>query len=108
LDETSITSWRIFETIFLKKFGEDKKPSTLVLDISRIKMDTNEKVKDFNQCFLSLLKLICWPFTKFWEILGQVELFWDFDSLSKEERKMKQRSWDLNPFLGPFWVFGNM
>jgi hypothetical protein len=26
LDEASITSWRIFETIFLKKFGEDKTP----------------------------------------------------------------------------------
>jgi hypothetical protein len=28
------------------------------------------------------------------------DLFWDFDSLSKVERKMKQRSWDL----APFWV----
>jgi hypothetical protein len=58
LEEASITSWRIFETIFLKKFGEEKTPTTLVLDISRIKMDTNEKVKYFNQCFLSLLKQI--------------------------------------------------
>jgi hypothetical protein len=48
----------------------------------------------------------CWPLTKFWEILGQVDLFWDFDSLSKMERKMKQRSWDLDPFLGPFWDLG--
>jgi hypothetical protein len=47
----------------------------------------------------------CWPLTKFWEILGHSDLFWDFDSLSKEERKMKQRSRDLNPLLGPFWVF---
>jgi hypothetical protein len=23
----------------------------------------------------------CWPLTMFWEILGQVDLFWDFDSL---------------------------
>ena len=50
----------------------------------------------------------CCPFTKFWEILGQVDLFWDFDSLSKEEHKMKQRSQDLIPFLGPSWVFGIM
>ena len=42
----------------------------------------------------------CWPLTKFWEILGHVDLFWDFDSLSKEERKMKKISGDLDPFLG--------
>jgi hypothetical protein len=40
----------------------------------------------------------------FWEILGQVDLFWDFDNLLKEEHKMKQRSWDLRPFLG-FWEY---
>jgi hypothetical protein len=45
---------------------------------------------------------VCYPLTKFWEILGQVDLFWDFDSLSKT----KQRSWDLDPFLGPFWDLG--
>jgi hypothetical protein len=56
MDESSITSWRIFVTIFLKKFREDKTSATSVLDISRIKMDTNEKVKYFNQCFLYLLK----------------------------------------------------
>jgi hypothetical protein len=50
----------------------------------------------------------CWPLTKFWEFLGHVDLFWDFDSLSKEERKTKRRSWDLGPLLGPFWVFGIM
>jgi hypothetical protein len=47
-----------------------------------------------------------WPLTKFWEILGQVDLFWDFDSLSKEERKTKHISRDLGPFLGPFLDFG--
>jgi hypothetical protein len=31
------------------------------------------------------------------------DLFWDFNNLSKEERKTKQRSRDLGPFLGPFW-----
>ena len=30
----------------------------------------------------------------------------DFNGLSKVERKMKQRSWDLGPFLGPFWDLG--
>jgi hypothetical protein len=57
LDEASITSWRIFETIFLNKFGEDKMSTTLVLDLSRIKMDTHKRVKYFNQRFLSLLKV---------------------------------------------------
>jgi hypothetical protein len=47
----------------------------------------------------------CWPLTKFWEFLGHVDLFWDFDSLSKEERKSKRRSWDLSPLLGPFLGF---
>jgi hypothetical protein len=60
LDEAFIISWRIFETIFVNKFGEDKIPSSLVLYLSRMKMDTNENVKDFNQCFLSLLKKIPW------------------------------------------------
>jgi hypothetical protein len=30
----------------------------------------------------------------------------DFDNLSKVEHKTKQRSWDLDPFLGPFRVLG--
>jgi hypothetical protein len=47
----------------------------------------------------------CWPLTKFWKFLGHVDLFWDFDSLSKEERKTKQRSRDLGPPLGPFLGF---
>jgi hypothetical protein len=43
-----------------------------------------------------------------WEFLGHVDLFWDFESMSKEEHKTKQRSRDLGPFLG-FWdnVTGN-
>jgi hypothetical protein len=40
--------------------------------------------------------------------LVKFDLFSDFDSLSKEERKMKWRSWISTPFLGPFWVFGIM
>ena len=33
----------------------------------------------------------CWTLTKFWGILGQIWPFWDFDSLSKMERDVKQR-----------------
>jgi hypothetical protein len=35
------------------------------------------------------------------------DLFWDFDRLSKVERKSKRRSRDLGPFLGifGFWAY---
>jgi hypothetical protein len=58
LAQASITSWNAFETTFIEKFGEDKTPTTLVLDLSRIKMDAKEKVKDFNQRFLTLMNKI--------------------------------------------------
>jgi len=48
----------------------------------------------------------CWPLSKFWEFLGHVDLFWDFDNLSKEEQKSKRRSRDLDPLLGLFLGFG--
>jgi hypothetical protein len=32
------------------------------------------------------------------------DLFWDFDNLSKMERKMKKRSWDLEPLFGSLSV----
>ena len=41
----------------------------------------------------------CWPLTKFWEFLGHDDLFWNFDNLLKEERKMKWRSQDLSPLF---------
>lgn len=47
-----------FETTFIEKLGEEKTPTTLVLDISRIKMDEREKVRDFNQRFLTLMTKI--------------------------------------------------
>jgi len=58
LEEASITIWSIFEITSLEKFGEDKTPATLVLDISRIKMEPKEKIKYFNQWFLTLMKRI--------------------------------------------------
>lgn len=54
LPERSITSWNQFQTTFLDKFREDKTPVVLVLELSRIRMDSKEKVKEFNQRFLSL------------------------------------------------------
>jgi hypothetical protein len=43
-----------------------------------------------------------WPLTKFWDFLGHVDPFWDFDNLLKEEHKTKQRSRVLDPLLGLF------
>jgi len=54
LSQGSIRSWTDFQTIFLNKFGDDKTPAVLVLELSRIKMDPKEKIKEFNQRFLTL------------------------------------------------------
>jgi hypothetical protein len=58
LEEASMFSWKIFETIFLEKFREYKTPTTPILYLSRIKMDPKEKIKYFNQRFLNLMKKI--------------------------------------------------
>jgi hypothetical protein len=49
LEESSIASWRIFEINFLENFREGKSQATLVLDLSRIKMEPKENIKYFNQ-----------------------------------------------------------
>jgi hypothetical protein len=58
LSQASITIWNTFETTFIKKFRDDKSPTTLVLDISRIKMEIKEKVKYFNESSLTLMNKI--------------------------------------------------
>jgi hypothetical protein len=50
----TIVSWNKFETYFLEKFGNDKSPKVLVMELSSLKMNPKEKVKDFNQRFLML------------------------------------------------------
>jgi hypothetical protein len=44
---------------------------------------------------------------QFWRSLVRFDLFWDFDRLSKVERKSKQKSRNLGPFLGifGFWYY---
>jgi hypothetical protein len=37
LPQGSITNWNEFKTKFLKNFGEDKTPTTLVLELSKLK-----------------------------------------------------------------------
>jgi len=54
----SITSWAAFQRAFLDKFGDDKTPVALVLELSRLKMEAKEKVKDFNIQFNTLFNRI--------------------------------------------------
>jgi hypothetical protein len=54
----SITSWQQFETTFLSQFRDDKTSRVLLLDLSRLKFDKKDKVKDFNQIFINLLNRI--------------------------------------------------
>ena len=54
LVQGSITNWAEFNKSFLDKFGEDKTPALLALELSRIKMEPKERIKDFNQRFLTL------------------------------------------------------
>jgi ribonuclease HI len=50
----TIVSWEKFESCFLEKFGDGKPLEVLVMDLSSLKMNSKEKVKDFNQRFLTL------------------------------------------------------
>lgn len=54
----SFTSWGAFQQAFLDKFGNEKTPAALVLEPSRLKMETKDKVKDFNICFNTLFNRI--------------------------------------------------
>jgi hypothetical protein len=50
----TIVSWEKFESFFLEKFGDDKSPKVLVMELSSLRMNPKEKIKDFNQRFLTL------------------------------------------------------
>jgi len=54
LPQGSITSWNAFEEVFLKKYGDDKTPTDFVIELSQMKIGPKERVKDFNQIFLTL------------------------------------------------------
>ena len=58
LTQGSITSWGDFSQAFLNKFGEDKTPAMLALELARIKMENKERIKYFNHRFLTLLNII--------------------------------------------------
>jgi hypothetical protein len=55
LQANSITDWDTFKDLFIKKFRDDKSSSTLLVELSKIKMGPKEKIKYFNQRFLKLL-----------------------------------------------------
>jgi hypothetical protein len=50
----TIVSWDKFKSCFLEKFGDDKSPEVLVMELSSLNMNPKEKIKDFNQRFLTL------------------------------------------------------
>ena len=54
----SIASWKQFETALLSQFGDDRTYGVLFLELSRIRFDKKDKVKDFNQKFINLLNRI--------------------------------------------------
>jgi hypothetical protein len=58
LSSGSITSWQQFENAFITRFGDDKTSGKLLLELARLKIKENEKVKEFNQRFITLLNKI--------------------------------------------------
>jgi len=54
LPSGSIHNWNMFEEVFLKKYGDDKTPVDLVMDLSHMRLGPKERIKDFNQRFLTL------------------------------------------------------
>ena len=51
----SITSWDKFEEVFMAEFSVEETLGILPLDLLGIRMNENEKVKDFNERVMSLL-----------------------------------------------------
>ena len=44
----SINSWNAFQEQFLTKFGDDSSTTTLINDLSNLKIESKEPIKDFN------------------------------------------------------------
>ena len=58
LPSGSITSWDIFQSQFLTKFGDDRSTTTLINDLSNLKAEAREPIKDFNLRFNKILNKI--------------------------------------------------
>ena len=55
---SSITSWEIFQEKFLTKYGDDRSLATLINDLSNLRMEKKEPIKEFNARFNKLLNKI--------------------------------------------------
>ena len=53
-----IRNWDTFREIFLTKFGDDRTIASLINDLSNLKENSDERIKDFNSRFNKLLKKI--------------------------------------------------
>ena len=58
LPSGSITSWDIFHNQFLIKFGDDRSTATLINDLSNLKAQAKEHIKDFDLRFNKILNKI--------------------------------------------------
>ena len=54
----SIASWQQFKTTFISQFGDDKTLGMMVLELCRMRCDKKDRIKDFNQRFISHLNRI--------------------------------------------------
>ena len=54
----SIRDWDTFQEVFLAKFGDDWTIASLVNDLSNLKANSDERIKEFNSRFKKLLNKI--------------------------------------------------
>ena len=54
----SINNWDAFQEQLLTKFGDDRSTTTLIKDLSNLKAELREPIKDFNSYFNKLLNKI--------------------------------------------------
>lgn len=53
LPSGSINIWEAFQEQFLTKFGDDRSTTTLINDLSNLKSEPKEPIKDFNHVSIS-------------------------------------------------------
>ena len=58
LPSGSITSWNIFQEQFLTKYGDNRSLATLINDLSNLRIESKEPIKEFNSRFNKLLNKI--------------------------------------------------
>ena len=55
LPVNSIHNWGMFKRMFLEKIVDEKTPTMLLKELGSLKMESKEKVKDFNHRFLCIM-----------------------------------------------------